>query len=150
MLDHQCINQHHALFAIPAAAFAAIAFVPAVTAHGYNASVMAGGKIYPGATPQWFYDRTKPTQAGWYASNQDNGFVAPDTYGSENITCRKGVIPGNTVIKVNAGETIDLTWITWPGSHHGPVIDYMARCNNGDCTKVQAKDDSTDEMRMRR
>ena len=26
-----------------------------------------------------------------------------------------------------------LQWNTWPESHHGPVIDYLAKCD-GDCT----------------
>lgn len=28
-----------------------------------------------------------------------------------------------------------MEWNTWPESHHGPVIDYMANCN-GDCATV--------------
>jgi len=28
-----------------------------------------------------------------------------------------------------------MEWNTWPESHHGPVIDYMAKCN-GDCATV--------------
>lgn len=82
----------------------------------------------------------KPTQAGWYAKNQDNGFVAPSTYANGDITCHKEATPGNTVITVAAGSSIDLQWSTWPDSHHGPVIDYLARCNNGDCTKVNKAD----------
>lgn len=29
-----------------------------------------------------------------------------------------------------------MDWNTWPESHHGPVIDYLASCTNGDCTTV--------------
>ena len=121
-------------FTLPAAALAALAALPAVSAHGYVSGVVAGGKWYPGASPQWIYDNPKPQQAGWFAYNQDNGFVAPAEYGDQNITCHKGATPGTTSITVAAGSTIDLQWNTWPSSHHGPVIDYLARCT-GDCTK---------------
>lgn len=123
-------------FTLPVAALAAIAAIPAVNAHGFVSGVVSGGKWYAGASPQWFYFPTKPQQAGWYAYNQDLGFVSPSEYGSENITCHNGATPGTTTIPVTAGSSIDLQWSTWPDSHHGPVISYLARCNNGDCTKV--------------
>lgn len=28
-----------------------------------------------------------------------------------------------------------LQWNTWPESHHGPVIDYLAKCS-GDCSEA--------------
>jgi hypothetical protein len=37
--------------------------------------------------------------------------------------------------KVRAGGTVELQWNSWPESHHGPVIDYLANCN-GDCATV--------------
>ena len=122
-------------FTVPAVALAAIVALPSVNAHGYVSGVVSGSKWYPGASPQWIYESTKPQQAGWFAYNQDLGFVAPDAYTSNNITCHKGATPGTTYIPVTAGDKIDLQWTTWPSSHHGPVIDYLARCN-GDCTKV--------------
>jgi len=121
-------------FTLPAAALAVIAAIPAVSAHGYVSGVVAGGKWYEGASPNWIYSASKPAQAGWYAYNQDNGFVAPSEYGDQNITCHKGATPGTTSIPVVAGSSIDLQWNTWPDSHHGPVIDYLARCDS-DCSK---------------
>lgn len=126
-------------FTIPAAAIAALAALPTVIAHGYVQNVKSGGVWYPGASPEWIYQSEKPQQAGWFAYNQDNGFVAPSEYRDNNITCHKGATPGTTYIPVKAGSTIDLAWNTWPDSHHGPVIDYLARCN-GDCTKVKKED----------
>jgi len=29
-----------------------------------------------------------------------------------------------------------LTWDTWPESHHGPVLDYLAKCD-GDCSAAK-------------
>ncbi|KAF3351986.1 hypothetical protein VdG1_09440 [Verticillium dahliae VDG1] len=37
---------------------------------------------------------------------------------------------------VAAGGEIFLQWDTWPESHKGPVIDYLASCGSGDCTTV--------------
>ncbi|KAK5120092.1 hypothetical protein LTR85_006573 [Meristemomyces frigidus] len=122
-------------FTIPAVALAAIAAIPAVTAHGYVSGVVSGGKWYAGASPQWIYESTKPQQAGWFAYNQDLGYVSPSEYSDPNITCHKGATPGATYIDAVAGDAIDFQWTTWPDSHHGPVITYMARCN-GECTTV--------------
>ena len=124
----------HSLFA-PAVALAAIVAIPAVTAHGYVSGVVSGGKYYPEGGPNWIYQSTKPQQAGWFAYNQDLGFVAPSEYKDENITCHKGATPGTTYIPVKSGSSIDLQWTTWPDSHHGPVISYLAKCQ-GECTKV--------------
>lgn len=39
-------------------------------------------------------------------------------------------------MNVKAGSTVTLQWLsTWPASHKGPVIDYLAACN-GECTSV--------------
>jgi len=124
-------------FALPAIVLAAIAAIPAVNAHGYVSGIVAGGKYYPGADPGWVYNtQNMPKTAGWFAYNQDNGFVGPEEYTDPNITCHKGATPGNSVITVAAGSKIELEWSTWPDSHKGPIINYLARCNNGDCTKV--------------
>lgn len=126
-------------FTAPAIALAAIAAIPAVSAHGYVSGVVSGGKWYAGASPEWKYDATKPQQAGWFALNQDNGYVSPTEYANKDIICHKSATPGTTSIPVTAGDSIDLQWTTWPSSHHGPVLTYLARCNNGDCTKVEKK-----------
>ena len=38
----------------------------------------------------------------------------------------KNATPGLGSIPVTAGDSIDLQWNTWPESHHGPVISYLA------------------------
>lgn len=118
------------------AALAALTVIPAVSAHGHVKTVKAGGKSYAGGDPVWFYSQgSKPDSVGWYAENQDNGFVAPDAYGSSDIICHKGATPGNKVVEVAAGSEIEVVWDTWPESHKGPVLNHLARCH-GDCTKV--------------
>ncbi|KAG9579973.1 putative endoglucanase, partial [Aureobasidium melanogenum] len=36
---------------------------------------------------------------------------------------------------VNGGDTVTFNWDTWPTSHKGPLITYLANCN-GDCATV--------------
>lgn len=33
-----------------------------------------------------------------------------------------------------------MTWNTWPDTHHGPVIDYLAKCAGSSCTSAKASD----------
>ena len=35
-----------------------------------------------------------------------------------------------------AGDSISLQWDTWPDSHKGPMIDYLARCEGSSCEEV--------------
>lgn len=56
----------------------------------------------------------------------DNGFVAPDAFGTADIICHRDGAPGPISAPVAAGGTVELQWNTWPESHHGPVIDYIA------------------------
>ncbi|KAM3423274.1 AA9 family lytic polysaccharide monooxygenase [Cercospora zeina] len=97
-----------------------------VSAHGHVSGIVSGGKWYSGTDPNWFYQGSKPNTAGWYANNQDNGFVEPSAFGNADIICHKGATPGTNSVPVAAGDTIDLQWNTWPDSHHGPVINYLA------------------------
>lgn len=46
-----------------------------------------------------------------------------------------GSSPANlTAGPVAAGSEVSLRWTLWPESHVGPVITYMARCANDNCT----------------
>lgn len=103
----------------------------AVSAHGHVATIVADGVEYPGAVPA----NTPPESPGWTASNLDNGFVAPDAFGTADIICHKSAISPDAYATVSAGGSVTLIWNTWPDSHHGPVIDYIASCN-GDCATV--------------
>ncbi|KAM5341324.1 hypothetical protein ACJ41O_014355 [Fusarium nematophilum] len=94
-----------------------------VSAHGHvEKIIVAGGQTYTGGLP-W----SAPADAiGWAAGNQDNGFVAPDAFASSDIICHKSAKPVSNAATVAAGDTITLKWNTWPESHHGPVIEYLA------------------------
>lgn len=76
-----------------------------------------------------------PRVIGWAASNTDNGYVDPVSFGSPDIICHKSATPAGGHARVNAGDKISIIWNTWPDSHHGPVVDYLANCH-GDCETV--------------
>jgi hypothetical protein len=113
------------------AAVSALALAAGVNAHGHVATVVADGVTYTGGLPYG-----APANAvGWLAGNQDNGFVEPNRFSSADIICHKNARPASNSVRVRAGSTITLRWNTWPESHKGPVIDYLAPCN-GNCANV--------------
>lgn len=109
-----------------AALFLSLPF--AVNAHGVVATIVADGVEYPGAIPA----QTVPESPGWTADNLDNGYVAPDAFATADIVCHKSAVAPAAYATVAAGGTVTLIWSTWPDSHHGPVIDYLASCD-GNC-----------------
>jgi cellulase len=58
------------------------------------------------------------------------GFVEPNNVGTSDIACHKSAKSTSTSIPVKAGDTMKLQWDTWPESHHGPVIDYLAKVSS--------------------
>ncbi|KAK8074428.1 hypothetical protein PG997_009091 [Apiospora hydei] len=119
------------------AAFAA-PLLQLASAHGHVAGVKVnGGAWVQGCDPNWYYQPsgTAPNTPGWKALNQDNGFVSPDAFKSSDIACHKSAKAGETYINANAGDTLTMYWNTWPDSHKGPVINYLAPCS-GECTSA--------------
>ena len=70
-----------------AAILAALAVMPAVYAHGHVATITADGTTTDNTTPEWIYNESNTP--GWYAKNQDNGFVEPSSFGSGDVICHK-------------------------------------------------------------
>ncbi|KAH7305766.1 glycosyl hydrolase family 61-domain-containing protein [Stachybotrys elegans] len=121
------------------AAFAA-PLIQLAAAHGHVAGVRVnGGSWIQGCDPNWYYQPAgaAPNTPGWKALNQDNGFVSPDAFRTSDIACHKSAKAGETYIDANAGDTLTLYWNTWPDTHKGPIIDYLAPCN-GECTSASA------------
>ncbi|VUC27717.1 unnamed protein product [Clonostachys rosea] len=102
-----------------------------VSAHGFVSGVTVNGVWTAGADPVWYYypSGTSPATAGWNSLNQDLGFVEPANFGTADIACHKSATAGKNFISVNAGDTIKLYWNTWPDSHKGPIINYLAPYN---------------------
>ncbi|KAE8378996.1 glycosyl hydrolase family 61-domain-containing protein [Aspergillus bertholletiae] len=101
-----------------------------VVAHGHVTNIVVNGVYYEGFDINSFpyMGDTAPTVAAWTTPNTGNGPLAPDDYSSPDIICHQNATAGKGYVEVNAGDRISLQWTPWPESHHGPVIDYLARC----------------------
>ena len=105
-----------------------------VSAHGYVSSWVIGGTTYQGFDEMWAVAQGTDTGdefIAWSTSASDNGYVAPDAYTSADIICHRDAT--NAALNnatVAAGDKISLTWNTWPDSHHGPIIDYIAAADD--------------------
>lgn len=107
-----------------------------VIAHGHVTNIVVNGIYYRNFLPDNDpYNPNPPKVMGWTAGNTDNGYVAPDAFQSPDIICHKSATPGKAHVAVQAGDSISIQWNTWPDSHHGPVVDYLAKCN-GPCETV--------------
>ncbi|KAH6651459.1 glycoside hydrolase [Truncatella angustata] len=119
----------------------AASFLELASGHGFiNGVRVNGGTWVPGADPVWYYYTagTSPKTVGWNSLNQDLGFVQPSAFGTSDIACHKSATAGQLYISANAGDTLSLTWNTWPSdSHKGPLINYLAQCS-GECTSASA------------
>ncbi|KAI0844583.1 carbohydrate-binding module family 1 protein [Daldinia vernicosa] len=115
---------------------AALVSAASVAAHGHVDHVVIDGLFYQGYDPTVFpYEQTPPTVVGWTTSQTDNGYVAPDSFGAADIICHKSATPAGGHAQVKAGDSISITWNTWPDSHKGPMLDYLAPCD-GSCESV--------------
>jgi cellulase len=101
---------------------AALSVMPAVSAHGFVESITADGKTVDGTNPNWMYSETKTP--GWYAKNQDNGFVEPSSFGSGDVICHKEATPGKSSVAVKAGSDMVLKWNTWYETNEGTQDDF--------------------------
>ncbi|EAU32182.1 conserved hypothetical protein [Aspergillus terreus NIH2624] len=107
-----------------------------VAAHGHVTNVVVNGVYYQGFDIGSFpYMADPPKVAAWTTPNTGNGFISPEQYGSADIICHENATNAQAHIPIKAGDRINLQWTAWPESHHGPVIDYLARCD-GSCSTV--------------
>lgn len=106
----------------------AITLLTRVNAHGFVSGISAEGKYYPGQS----HYSTDPSP-GWKANNGDNGFSSSLT--GPDIICHNSAVAGTQYVTVAAGSSIELMWNTWPDSHKGPMLDYLAPCGE-DCATV--------------
>lgn len=140
---------------------AALALAAGVAAHGHVDHAIINGVKYQGYdSPAFHYmpvsmmsfphltisscstnfnGQNPPNVFGWTIEQTDNGFVEPNAAGSANIICHRDAVPAKSHVELAAGDTIFLQWDTWPESHQGPVVDYLANCN-GPCENVNKND----------
>ncbi|PGH02973.1 hypothetical protein AJ80_08763 [Polytolypa hystricis UAMH7299] len=115
---------------------AGLVALPGVSAHGHVNSITVDGVVYGGwLADSYPWNPSPPDTIGWKTTVTDNGFVAPNQFQSQDIICHRGAEPGKIGAPVRAGGSVTLQWNTWPDSHHGPVIEYMAKVN-GDWSSI--------------
>ncbi|KAK2027176.1 hypothetical protein LX32DRAFT_674308 [Colletotrichum zoysiae] len=113
-----------------------LALAATIAAHGHVDWLVADGVAYRGwDSPAFTYSAPTYPVVGWKIDAPDNGFVEPVNFGTGDIICHKNGSPAGGHATVPAGGKIQLIWNTWPDSHKGPVIDYLAKCS-GDCETV--------------
>ncbi|KAK4453964.1 glycosyl hydrolase family 61-domain-containing protein [Podospora aff. communis PSN243] len=119
------------------ALLSALAGAATVAAHGHVTNLVINGESYSGFLANVFpYQQNPPVVAGWTAGNTDNGFVGPEAFASPDIICHRSATNAKGHAVVAAGDSIFIQWDTWPESHHGPVIDYLANCGASGCETV--------------
>ncbi|KAK0702373.1 glycoside hydrolase [Lasiosphaeris hirsuta] len=109
-------------------------------AHGFVQYIDGEGIRYRGYDPGFRFQTPAPEVPGWYANNTDIGFVPPQSFQDADIICHKSAVPGHDYVNVQAGSNITLQWLTWPESHVGPIIDYLASCPERGCIDIDKKD----------
>ncbi|KXG53771.1 Glycoside hydrolase, family 61 [Penicillium griseofulvum] len=107
-----------------------------VAGHGYVSSIVADGKNYTGyLVDKYSHMDPAPESVGWTTTATDLGFEDGTEYQDPNIICHRDGTNAALSATVKAGSDVEIQWTTWPESHHGPVITYLAACN-GDCSTV--------------
>ncbi|KAJ5691779.1 glycoside hydrolase 61 [Penicillium macrosclerotiorum] len=102
-----------------------------VVGHGHISNIVINGVSYEGWDINVFpYESDPPTVVAWGTPNTGNGFITPENYGTSDIICHLNATNAKGHAAVAAGDKINLQWTTWPDSHHGPVITYLADCGD--------------------
>ncbi|RMZ75684.1 hypothetical protein DV738_g5326, partial [Chaetothyriales sp. CBS 135597] len=111
------------------------ALLSKVSAHGIVRGIVADGEYYDGYEP-WYGQLSDPPVVAEWSIPQDTDWGFVSDYSSPDIICHVGATPAGTYVNVTAGHSVKLEWSDWPDMHKGPMIDYIARCTNDDCTTV--------------
>ncbi|PKS11325.1 hypothetical protein jhhlp_003087 [Lomentospora prolificans] len=121
------------------AAAAALFGAATVAAHGHVTHVITSdGVEHQGWDPTsgMGYGNNFPDVVGWTTTVQDNGFISKESHGNFEMACHRGATPAALSVTVQAGDVVTLAWDTWPVSHHGPVLDYLAACGSAGCASA--------------
>ncbi|KAF5018064.1 hypothetical protein F66182_9963 [Fusarium sp. NRRL 66182] len=104
-----------------------------VVAHGHVDWLITNGVAFRGYdAPAMSWNPNHDPVVGWTNGATDNGYVEPNSFADPDIVCHRAARNARGHVTVAAGDKITLQWSTWPESHKGPVIDYLARCP-GNC-----------------
>ncbi|KAH9905734.1 lytic polysaccharide monooxygenase [Xylariomycetidae sp. FL2044] len=114
---------------------AAVAGAASVSAHGHVSKITVDGVDYDGFDPTSAPYTTPPDSIAWSNGATDNGFVLSSALQTDDIICHLDAGNAALTAPATAGSDVTITWNTWPESHKGPVIDYLADCGT-DCSTV--------------
>ncbi|KAI1500930.1 lytic polysaccharide monooxygenase [Biscogniauxia marginata] len=117
---------------IRSAVLAALAGAASVSAHGHVTEIAIDGKTYTGFDPT---SQKTATGIAWSNGASDNGFVKSSQVSTADVICHLSAANAPETAPATAGSNVTITWNTWPESHKGPVIDYLADCGD-DCATV--------------
>ncbi|KAK2734168.1 Esterase/lipase/thioesterase [Onygenales sp. PD_40] len=113
-----------------------------VSAHGYVTSAVLDGTEWPGYDPNTD-PYTNPPPERIFRKIPGNGPV--EDLASVDLQCNgyqaSGSEPAVLSAAVTAGKAQSLQWTTWPDTHRGPTITYMAKCP-GDCSEYEPGTDA--------
>lgn len=126
-----------------AAAATALVAAASVAAHGHVVGVYTSdGEFSQGWDPNegMGYGDNFPDVVGWLTTVQDNGFVSKESHNNFEIACHRGGEAAALSVDVSAGGVLTLEWDTWPESHHGPVLDYLAACPSAGCASADKEE----------
>ncbi|KAJ6564991.1 glycoside hydrolase family 61 protein [Mycena vulgaris] len=121
------------MFKAHLAALSLLAALASVRGHGYVQQITAGSAVYTGYLPYTdpYYKQVKLQPQRIVRSIPGNGPITD--LSSIDVQCNGwseggviGSVPAPLVATVAAGTTLGLNWTTWPDSHVGPMITYMA------------------------
>ncbi|KAI5812689.1 glycosyl hydrolase family 61-domain-containing protein [Pyronema omphalodes] len=103
-------------------------------AHGIVSELDVAGTSFGGYNPYGDpYMNPVPERIVWAFPTAGNGPV--EDVSTSDIVCNKGATAAKLTAPIAAGKDVTFFWTTWPESHRGPVMTYMANCN-GDCSKA--------------
>jgi cellulase len=106
-----------------------VAGATVASAHGFVNKVIINGETLPAYDVTSLpYQANPPAVIGWGTSATDTGFVDGAGYATSDIICHRDGANAQLSATVAAGDQVSLVWNTWPESHHGPVLDYLANC----------------------
>jgi cellulase len=114
-----------------------LAYLPLTSAHGRVTKITTtDNTTYSGWDPEF---PTPPSHlAAWSADNLGNTFVPPLSFNTSAASCHFNATPGALHINITAGDTLSIQWNEWPTSHVGPVLTYLAACNES-CATTKAE-----------
>ncbi|KAH7305952.1 glycoside hydrolase [Stachybotrys elegans] len=109
-----------------------------VSAHGWIRTITIGSDTYTGYNPTIAPWQAVQDSIAWQNWATDTGFVpsTAESLASSDINCHLDSVNAIKSATVAAGSEVKLDWTSWPASHKGPIMDYMARCENDDCLTV--------------